>query len=67
MARPRLGEQERRARTVGVRVTAAEAAELRLGEGRLDKPPPGRMPALLTARNPGNPRPCTPVPVQSRG
>ena len=22
---------------------------------------------LLTARNPGNPRPCTPVPVQSRG
>ena len=29
MARPRLGEQERRARTVGVRVTAAEAAELR--------------------------------------
>ena len=43
------------------------AAELRLGEGRLDKPPPGRMPALLTARNPGNPRPCTPVPVQSRG
>ena len=31
MARPRLGEQERRARTVGVRVTAAEEAELRLG------------------------------------
>ena len=29
MARPRLGEQERRARTVGVRVTAAEAAEMR--------------------------------------
>ena len=28
-ARPRLGEQKRRARTVGVRVTAAEAAELR--------------------------------------
>ena len=27
MARPRLDEQERRARTVGVRVTAAEAAE----------------------------------------
>ena len=27
--RPRLDEQERRARTVGVRVTAAEAAELR--------------------------------------
>ena len=71
MARPRLDEQERRARTVGVRVTAAEAAELReraqaarlsmgaylrrralgqrvriavelrLGEGRLDKPPQG--------------------------
>ena len=66
----------RRARTVGVRVTATEeaelreraqaarlsmgaylrrralgqrvriAAELRLGEGRLDKPSPGRMPAL---------------------
>ena len=29
MARPRLNEQERRARTVGVRVTTAEAAELR--------------------------------------
>ena len=29
MARPRLDESERRARTVGVRVTAAEAAELR--------------------------------------
>ena len=29
MARPRLDEEERRARTVGVRVTAAEAAELR--------------------------------------
>ena len=29
MARPGLDEQERRARTVGVRVTAAEAAELR--------------------------------------
>ena len=29
MARPRLDEQERRAQTVGVRVTAAEAAELR--------------------------------------
>ena len=29
MARPRLHESERRARTVGVRVTAAEAAELR--------------------------------------
>ena len=68
MARPRLDDEERRARTVGVRVTAAEAAELReraqaarlsmgaylrrralgqrvrieaelrLGEGRLDKP-----------------------------
>ena len=76
MARPRLDEQERRAQTVGVRVPAAEAAELReraqaarlsmgaylrrralgqrvrmaaelrLGEERLDKPPPGRMPAL---------------------
>ena len=41
MARPRLDDEERRARTVGVRVTAAEAAELRLGEGRLDKPPQG--------------------------
>ena len=29
MARPRLDEQERRARTVGVRGTATEAAELR--------------------------------------
>ena len=29
MARPRQGEEERRTRTVGVRVTAAEAAELR--------------------------------------
>ena len=29
MSRPRLDEHERRARTVGVRVTAAEAAELR--------------------------------------
>ena len=54
-----------RRRALGQRVRMA--AELRLGEGRLDKPPPGRMPALLTARNPGNPRPCTPVPVQSRG
>ena len=35
MARPRLDEQERRARTVGVRVTAAEAAELRLGAAEL--------------------------------
>ena len=29
MARPRLDDEERRARTVGVRVTAAEEAELR--------------------------------------
>ena len=29
MARPRLDESERRARTVGVRVTAAEVAKLR--------------------------------------
>ena len=29
MARPRLGEEHRRTRTVGVRVTEAEAAELR--------------------------------------
>ena len=29
MARPRLDEEERRTRTVGVRVTATEAAELR--------------------------------------
>ena len=29
MARPRLDDEERRARTVGVRVTEAEAAELR--------------------------------------
>ena len=97
MARPRLDEQERRARTVGVRVTAAEAAELReraqaarlsmgaylrrralgqrvriaaelrLGEGRLDKPPPGRMPALLTARSPDSPRSYRPALVQSLG
>ena len=46
MARPRLDEQERRARTVGVRVTAAEAAELReraqaarLSMGGLSAPP----------------------------
>ena len=35
MARPRLGEEERRTRTVGVRVTAAEEAELRLGAAEL--------------------------------
>ena len=29
MARPRLGAEERRTRTIGVRVTAAEEAELR--------------------------------------
>ena len=29
MARPRLGEEERRTRTLGVRVTEAEAEELR--------------------------------------
>ena len=29
MARPRLGESERRRRTIGVRVTEAEAEELR--------------------------------------
>ena len=28
MVRPRLGDEERRTRTIGVRVTAAEAAEL---------------------------------------
>ena len=97
MARPRLGESERRTRTIGVRVTAAEAAELReraqaarlsmgaylrrralgqrvriaaelrLGEGRLDKSSTGRMPALLTARSPGSPRSYTPAPVQSLG
>ena len=39
MARPRLDEQERRARTVGVRVTAAEAAELReLNSGAVSSP-----------------------------
>ena len=67
MARPRLDDEERRARTVGVRVTAAEEAELRLGEGRLDKPPPGRMPALLTARSPDSPRSYRPALVQSLG
>ena len=35
MARPRLGESERRTRTIGVRVTEAEAAELRLGAAEL--------------------------------
>ena len=30
MARPRLGESERRTRTIGVRVTEAEEAELRV-------------------------------------
>ena len=35
MARPQLDEQERRARTIGVRVTAAEEAELRLGAAEL--------------------------------
>ena len=35
MARPRLGESERRRRTIGVRVTAAEATELRLGAAEL--------------------------------
>ena len=46
MARPQLDEQERRARTVGVRVTAAEEAELReraqaarLSMGGLPAPP----------------------------
>ena len=29
MARPRLGDEERRTRTVGVRVTEAEETELR--------------------------------------
>ena len=51
MARPWLDEQERRARTVGVRVTAAEAAL----DGGLP-PPPGagaavRMAAALRALN----------------
>ena len=35
MARPRLAESERRRRTIGVRVTAAEATELRLGAAEL--------------------------------
>ena len=35
MARPRLGDEKRRRRTVGVRVTAAEATELRLGAAAL--------------------------------
>ena len=34
MARPRLGESERRTRTVGVRVTAAEAVERLAGATR---------------------------------
>ena len=32
MARPRLGESERRTRTIGVRVTAAEAKYTAMGE-----------------------------------
>ena len=64
MARLSMGAYLRR-RALGQRVRIA--AELRLGEGRLDKPPPGRMPALLTARSPDSPRSYTPVPVQSRG
>ena len=44
MARPRLGEEERRRRTVGVRVTEAEAAELReRAQGRA--PLHGSLPA----------------------
>ena len=39
MARPRLGEEERRTRTVGVRVTAAEAEELQERQPRRE---PGR-------------------------
>ena len=48
MARPRLGESERRTRTIGVRVTEAEEAELReracpsrapLHHGSLPAPP----------------------------
>ena len=35
MARPRLGEEERRTRTIGVRVTEAEEAELRAQAARL--------------------------------
>ena len=63
MARPQLDDEERRA--LGQRVRMA--AELRLGEGRLDKPPPGRMPALLTARSPDSPRSYRPALVQSLG
>ena len=44
MARPRLDEQERRARTIGVRVTEAEAEELReRAQGRA--PLHGSLPA----------------------
>ena len=77
MARPRLDEEERRARTVGVRVTAAEAAELRLGAAELRElnrigvnlrqTSTGRMPALLTARSPDSPRSYRPALVQSLG
>ena len=37
------------------------------GEGGFDKPPPGCMPALLTARSPDSPRSYRPALVQSLG
>ena len=37
MARPRLGDEERRTRTVGVRVTEAEAEELQAQAARLSR------------------------------
>ena len=46
MARPRLDDEERRARTVGVRVRAAEAAELRERAQALD----GGLPAPFLLR-----------------
>ena len=70
MARPRLDEEERRAQTVGVRVTAAEVAELRelnrIGVN-LRQTSTGRMPVLLTARSPDSPRSYRPALVQSLG
>ena len=64
MVRLSMGAYLRR-RALGQRVRIA--AELRLGEGRLDKPPPGRMPALLTVRSLCTPRSCMCEPVRSHG
>ena len=62
MARPRLGEEERRTRTVGVRVTEAEAAELqaaRLSMGAyLRRRGLGQRGRMVAARRLGGGRSC---------